>query len=113
MKYLSLVKRQTNQNFVAEFAQVPREENEHAERLAKAASTKHITTGRQVLSFTQHSSAIEELEIQVIPTGIDWTFLITSYLKNGTLLEDHNTSRRLKVQSSCFMLMGEVSPNHT
>ena len=103
-KYLSLVKRRTNQNFVAEFVQVPREENEHADRLAKAASIEHMTTSRQVLSFTQHSPAIEELEIQVIPTGIDWTILITSYLKNGALLEDHNASRRLKVRASRFML---------
>ena len=112
-KYLILVKRQTYQNFAVEFVQVSWEENEHVDWLAKAAFAEHMTIDRQVLSFTQHSPAIEELEIQVIPTGIDWTILITSYLKNGTLLEDHNTSRRLKVQSSCFMLMGEVSPNHT
>ena len=80
--------------------------------MAKAASTKHMTIGHQVLSFTQHSPATKELEIQVIPAGIDWTILITSYLKNGTLLKDHNASRRLKVQALRFVLMGEASPDH-
>ena len=111
-KYLSLVKRQTNQNFSVEFVQVLREENEHADRLAKVTSTEHMAIGRQVLSSTQHFPTIKELEIQVIPAGIDWTILITSYLKNGTLSKDHNASRRLKVQALRFVLMGEASPDH-
>ena len=111
-KYLSLVKRRTNQNFAVEFVQVLREENEHADQLAKVTSTEHMAIGRQVLSSTQHFPTIKELEIQVIPAGIDWTILITSYLKNGTLSKDHNASRRLKVQALRFVLMGEASPDH-
>ena len=34
--------------------------------------------------------------------------LIVSYLKNGMLLEDCNASRKLKVQSSRFVLIGDV-----
>ena len=70
-KYLDLIKRQTSQAFVVEFIQVLREENEHADRLAKATSAKHMMVGQQVLSFIQQSPAIEELEIQMIPKGID------------------------------------------
>ena len=33
---------------------------------------------------------------------------IISYLKNGTLTEDRNASCRLKVQSSHFVLIGDV-----
>ena len=33
---------------------------------------------------------------------------IISYLRNGTLLEDRNASRRLKVYSSRFVIMGDV-----
>lgn len=33
--------------------------------------------------------------------------LIVSYLKKGTVLEDHNASQRLKVQVSRFVLMGD------
>ena len=48
---------------MVEFIQVPREENEHADQLAKAASTKHMMISQQELSFIQPSPAIEELEI--------------------------------------------------
>ena len=61
-KYLNLIKRWTSQAFVVEFIQVPREENEHADQLAKAASTKHMMISQQELSFIQPSPAIEELE---------------------------------------------------
>ena len=91
-KYLSFVKRRTNQNFAAKFVQFLREENEHVDRLAKATSVEHMIISRRVLSFTWHSPKIKELEIQVIPVGIDWTIPITSYLKNWTLLKDHNAS---------------------
>ena len=51
-KYLSFVKRRTNQNFAAKFVQVLREENEHVDRLAKATSVEHMIISRRVLSFT-------------------------------------------------------------
>ena len=45
-KYLNLIRKQTNQNFAVKFLQVLREEYKHANRLAKAASTEHITIDR-------------------------------------------------------------------
>jgi len=70
-KYLELIRRHTNQTFAVKFLQVPREENEHADRMAKATSTKHFLVNRQVLSFIQQSPTIEELEIQMIPKSAD------------------------------------------
>ena len=52
-KYLNLIRRRTNKTFAVKFLQVLREENEHTDRLAKAASTEHIMVDRQVLSFIQ------------------------------------------------------------
>ena len=40
-KYLEQMKDRVN-NLQVKFVQVPREENEHADRLAKAASVEHI-----------------------------------------------------------------------
>ena len=40
--------------------------------------------------------------------GADWTTLIVSYLKNRMLPEDRNASCKLKVQSSHFVLIGDV-----
>ena len=42
-KYLDLIRKQMNQTFAVKFLQVPREENEHANQLAKATSAEHIT----------------------------------------------------------------------
>ena len=50
--YLSLVKRWMDQNFTEKFLQILREENEQADRLAKATFAKHMIVGSQILSFT-------------------------------------------------------------
>ena len=42
------------------FVQIPREENEYANRLAKAASAKFMLVLEQVLSFVQGSSLIDD-----------------------------------------------------
>jgi len=76
--------------------------------LAKVASVGYTDVPSQVLSFVQYSPAIDKVEVQVIPLGVDWTTPIISYLKNGTLPEDRNASRRLKIQSSHFVMMGDV-----
>ena len=65
--------------------------------LAEAASTEYIDLVDQVLSFVQYSPIIDKVEVKVIPLGTDWMTPIVSYLKNGTLPEDRNASRRLKV----------------
>jgi len=107
-KYLTMIKSKMSEKFSIKFVQIPREENEQADRLAKAASVKYTDATSQVLSFIQYSLAIDKVEVQVIPLGIDWTTLIISYLRKGTLPKDHNASHRLKVQSSCFVMMGDV-----
>ena len=59
-------------------------------------------------SFIQYSPTIKEIHVQVILTRFDWPTPIISYLKKGNTLEDHNTSRRLKVQASRFVLIGDI-----
>ena len=49
-KYLEKVKNQVN-DLQAKFVQIPREENEHGDYLANAASAKHMLIPNQVLSF--------------------------------------------------------------
>ena len=105
---LYLIRRRENQTFAVKFLQVLREENEHVNWLAKSISTGHITVDWQDLCFVQQSFAIEELEMQMIPKGTDWTTPIIFYLKNGTLPEDHDESRRLKVWAVRFMLIVDV-----
>ena len=107
-EYLSMVKDKMSGEFSAKFMQVLREENEKAGRLAKAASTEYMDVTNQVLSFVQYFLAIGKIEVQVISLGTDWTVPFVSYLRNETFPEDHNASRRLKVQLSRFLMIGDV-----
>ena len=69
-KYLELVKDRVN-NLQVKFVQIPREENEHADQLAKAASIEHIVISDQVLSFVQMSSLINSISVQEIGSKND------------------------------------------
>ena len=107
-EYLSMVKSKMSWEFSIKFVQILREENEQADCLAKAAFAEYTDVPGQVLSFIQYSPAIDKVEVQVIPLGVDWTTPIVTYLRDETLLEDHNASHRLKVQSSSFVMVGDV-----
>lgn len=107
-KYLNLVKRKIGDGFVVKFVQISREENKQADRLAKATSAEYTDTASKVLSFIQYTPAIDELKVQVISLGTDWTMPVISYLKDGTLPEDLNSSRRLKIQAACFVMIRDV-----
>ena len=50
-------------NLRVKFVQILREENEHADRLAKAASAEHMVIPNQVLSFVQISPLIENINV--------------------------------------------------
>ena len=58
-KYLEEVKSRTS-GLEVKFVQIPREENECADRLAKAASAEFMNASEQVLSFVQTSSLIDD-----------------------------------------------------
>ena len=58
-KYLEEVKGRTA-GLEVKFVQILREENECADRLAKAASAEFMNTSEHVLSFVQTSSLIDD-----------------------------------------------------
>ena len=58
-KYLEEVKSQIS-GLEVKFVQIPREENECANRLTKAASAEFVNAFEQVLSFIQTSSVIDD-----------------------------------------------------
>ena len=62
-EYLSMVKNKMGEEFSIKFVQIPREENEQANRLAKAASIEYMDVPSQVLSFIQYSPAIDKVEV--------------------------------------------------
>ena len=80
-------------NLQAKFFQIPREKNEHADRLAEAASVEHMLIPNQV----------HEVESKG-----DWAMPITSYLMDGVLPDDKEAARKLKVQATRFVLIKDV-----
>ena len=58
-KYLEEVKNRIS-SLAVKFVQIPREENECVDRLAKAAFAKFMSASKQVLSFVQISSLIDD-----------------------------------------------------
>ena len=69
------------------FVQILREENENANRLAKAALVEYMLILSQVLSFVQISPLIDSISVQEIGPRDYWTIPIISYLKDGKEVE--------------------------
>ena len=64
-RYLDQVKRRVD-DLQAKIVQIPRGENEQADRLSKAASAEHMITHGNVLSFVQLSPLINSSDMQEI-----------------------------------------------
>ena len=96
-KYLEEVKGGIN-GLQIKFVQIPREENECADCLAKAASAEYMLIPDQVLSFVQTSSLIDEvMSVQEIGNENNWTTPLVSYLRDGMLSNRKDAARKLKV----------------
>jgi len=62
----------------------------------------------QVLSFVQLSPLIGSISVHEIGSKNDWTTPITSYLKDGVLLDGKEAARKMKVQATRFVLIKDV-----
>ena len=107
-KYLEEVKGRIS-GLEVKFVQIPREENEYADRLAKATSAESMDASEQVLSFFQTSSLIDDgKQMQEIAIEENWTTPLIAYLQSGTLPDGKDAARKLKVQASRFVLIRDV-----
>ena len=106
-KYLKQVRKWVD-NLQAKFIQVPREENKQVDHLAKAASAEHMLISKKVLFLVQLWPLIDGIGVQEIGSKSNWTTLIISYLKDGTLLGGKEVVRKLKVQVARFVLIKDV-----
>ena len=73
------------------------EENKRVDCLSKATSAEHMLIPNQVLSFILLSPLIDSINVHKIGSESDWMTPITSYLKDGMLLDDKEVARKLKV----------------
>ena len=101
-RYLDQVKRRVD-DLQAKIVQIPRGENEQADRLAKVTSAEHMITHGNVLSFVQLSPLIDSDDLQEIGFESNWTTLIALYLKDGILPDEKEAARKLKVRAARFV----------
>ena len=106
-KYLEQAKKRAD-DLQGKIVQIPREENEQADRLAKAVSAEHVVISDKVLSFIQLTPLIEVINMQEIGSKSHWTTPIVSYLKDGALPNSKEAARKLKVQVARFILIKDV-----
>ena len=107
-KYLEEVKNWID-SLEVRFVQIPREENECADRLGKVASVEFMIVSEQVLSFVQVSSLIDDgANVQEINSEKNWTPPLKAYLRSGILLDGKDATKKLKVQASRFVLIKDV-----
>ena len=106
-KYLEQTKKMVD-DLQAKIVQIPKEENERADRLAKAASVEHVVIPDKVLSFIQFMPLIDVINVQEIGSKNDWTTPVVSYLKDSALPDGKEAARKLKVQPARFVLIKDV-----
>ena len=64
---------------------------------------------KQVLSFVQTCSLIDDgRKIQEIDVEEDWTTPLKEYLQSGSLPDEKDAARRLKVRASRFVLIKDA-----
>ena len=107
-RYLEEVKNRIG-NLEVRFVQIPKGENECADRLAKATLPEFTLVPKQVLSFVQISSFIDdEVNVQEVNSESNWTTSLISYLKTGILPDGNDAARKLNVQASRFVLIKNI-----
>ena len=95
-RYLDQVRKRVS-DLKAKVVQIPRGENEQADRLAKATSREHMITPGNALSFVQFYPLIDPDDVQEINFESNWTTPLVSYLKNDVLPDEKEATRKLKV----------------
>ena len=107
-KYLEEVKNRIG-SLEVKFVRIPREKNECADRFVKAASAELMIASKQVLSFVQISSLIDDkANVQEINSEKNWTMPLIAYMRSGILPHGKDVARKLKVQASWFVLIRDV-----
>uniref|UniRef100_A0A2N9E2N4 RNase H type-1 domain-containing protein n=1 Tax=Fagus sylvatica TaxID=28930 RepID=A0A2N9E2N4_FAGSY len=104
-RYLTVVKNLLTQFKKVELLQIPREENEAADRLARLASS-----GVEIDGFVeiQGRPSTEEETINPISFTTTWMLPIIRYLKEGTLPADRAEAHKFRIRASRFQLLGGI-----
>nr|KYP49822.1 Retrotransposable element Tf2 [Cajanus cajan] len=87
---------------------IPREQNTRADLLSKPASTKRPGHHRTIIQEILHSPSLDD---KVVNTSDNeergWMTGIWNYLKSGTLPEDKDEARKMRVKLAKFAIVGD------
>ena len=104
-KYLEKVLQSVKKFKEANFVQIPREENMEADALAKDASANQPM---DEFDEVQYLPSIDIPEVLQVHNKESWMTPIISYLKDGTLLEEKDEARKLRVRSTKYVLLNDA-----
>nr|KYP32059.1 Gypsy retrotransposon integrase-like protein 1 [Cajanus cajan] len=87
---------------------VPREQNARVDLLSKLASTKRPGQHRTIIQETLHSPSLGDKVVNVSDNeNLGWMAGIWGYLKEGTLPEDKDEARKIRMRSAKFIIIGD------
>ncbi|XP_020224192.1 uncharacterized protein LOC109806229 [Cajanus cajan] len=85
---------------------IPREQNARADLLSKLTSTKRPGQHRTIIQETLHSPSLDDKVVNTSDSGDQgWMTSIWNYLKEGTLPEDKDEARKMRVRLAKFVIV--------
>nr|KYP60222.1 Transposon Ty3-I Gag-Pol polyprotein [Cajanus cajan] len=105
-RYFHITSHQISSSDEFTIQHVPREQNTRADLLSKLASTKRPGQHRTIIQETLHSPSLNDKVVNVSDNeDLGWMTGIWSYLKEGTLPEDKDEARKMRMRSAKFVII--------
>ncbi|XP_058181218.1 uncharacterized protein LOC131299652 [Rhododendron vialii] len=109
-KYLDKVKAQVVELQSFSIVRIPRDENVEADYLAKLVTAKEdaIPRNTPVRYLELPSIFAPNVQVQAIDYSSSWMGPIVENIINGTLPDDKDKARQLKIRAAKYLMMGDV-----
>ena len=104
-RYLKLTNQLVSKFDRVEFAQVPRDQNAEADKVARSASTDHQAKVTDWKLEEQNSPSIEEFQTFLVHAHVGWTSPILSHLKDGRLPPNPKEAKKINKRAARFTVL--------
>ncbi|XP_021802453.1 uncharacterized protein LOC110746532 [Prunus avium] len=106
--YLTAVHQLLNKFQAYEIRQIPRNENSHADALARLASAINDKVGRKIPVEILALPSTATAEVCAVEYNDTWMSPIHAYLTNGTLPTDKTKARQLRYRSTRYIVINDI-----
>lgn len=110
-RYLTTVEREKSHFRHFDIQQVPRVENEEADRLPRLVSSdaKNMPPGVTIEHLSRPSiEAREDQKVNTLGPEAGWAAEIMRYLRDGQLPEKRDKARRIRIRASRYFLLNDI-----